>query len=499
MKRLLTFLPDLANWTTLSTLNKMTLDSREVGEGDLFVALKGHNVDGRKFISKAIEQGASLVLAEAEDEVQAVKLAKKFANLTACVVEIPQLPKILSKIAGAFYDNPSEKLALAGITGTNGKTTSAQLLAQWHNLLGGKSAVMGTIGNGLFGQVQEAANTTGSAIEVQRNLAHFVEMGADFCAMEVSSHGLAQYRAEALSYDVAMFTNLSRDHLDYHNTMAEYAAAKFRLFSELNSKAQVLNADDEIGAEWLAKLPNAVAVSVNPKFVTEQKFVKATNVGFSLQGATIEFASSWGNGTLHSHLIGTFNVSNILLAMAGLLVLGHDLAKLIETASQLKGVAGRMECVFASENLQKDPKNRPLVLVDYAHTPDALEKALEAARLHTEGELYCIFGCGGDRDAGKRPMMAKIAEQLADKVIATDDNPRTEDNVKIMADIVQGFANPQNVQVIHDREQAIKTAIEQASAKDVILIAGKGHEDYQIIGTVKHHFSDQEVAKKYLQ
>ncbi|QNS15254.1 UDP-N-acetylmuramoyl-L-alanyl-D-glutamate--2,6-diaminopimelate ligase [Mannheimia bovis] len=495
MKRLLPFLTELDAWVEeLTELNQMTLDSRQVQQGDLFIALKGHQVDGRKFIPNAIEKGAKIILAEAEEDQVEVELDPQFAKFnldrTACckVISVPQLPKLLSAIAGVFYDNPSQKLVLAGITGTNGKTTTAQLLAQWRNLLGGKSAVMGTIGNGLYGQVQEAVNTTGSAIEIQRNLASFVAQGADFCAMEVSSHGLAQFRAEALEFDLVMFTNLSRDHLDYHNTMEEYAEAKFRLFSELNTQAQVINADDEIGAEWLKQLPNAVAVSVNPNFKTSHQFVKATAVKFTLQGATIQFASSWGNGELNSRLIGAFNVSNILTAFAGLLALGFDMNALVKTAPNLVGVAGRMECITAV--------NKPMVIVDYAHTPDALEKALEAARLHCEGELYCIFGCGGDRDAGKRPLMAEIAEKLADKIIATDDNPRTENNQNIMADIVKGFSKAQ--QIIHNREEAIKTAIEQANARDVILIAGKGHEDYQIIGTEKLHFSDQETAKQYL-
>ncbi|QLB19515.1 UDP-N-acetylmuramoyl-L-alanyl-D-glutamate--2,6-diaminopimelate ligase [Mannheimia granulomatis] len=497
MKRLLPFLTELDAWVEeLTELNEMTLDSRQIKQGDLFVALKGHQVDGRQFINKAIEQGASLVLAEADDDQFEVELDPAFAKFnldrTACckVVSVPHLPKLLSEIAGAFYDNPSQKLVLSGITGTNGKTTTAQLLAQWRNLLGGKSAMMGTIGNGLYGKVQEAVNTTGSAIEIQRNLADFVEQGADFCAMEVSSHGLAQFRAEALEFDLAIFTNLSRDHLDYHNTMEEYAEAKFRLFSELKTHTQLINADDEIGAKWLNKLPNAVAVSTQPDFLSNHRFVKATEVKFTLQGASIKFASSWGNGELSSRLIGAFNVSNLLTAFAGLLALGFNINELVKTAPNLVGVAGRMECITAN--------NKPMVIVDYAHTPDALEKALQAARLHCEGELYCIFGCGGDRDAGKRPLMAAIAEKLADKVIATDDNPRTENNQNIMADIVKGFAKPQTVQIIHNREEAIKTAIEQAKASDVILIAGKGHEDYQIIGAEKLHFSDQETARRYL-
>ncbi|MDO9790509.1 UDP-N-acetylmuramoyl-L-alanyl-D-glutamate--2,6-diaminopimelate ligase [Glaesserella parasuis] len=495
MKRLLSFFPALESWAELKTLNKMTLDSRQVENGDLFVALKGHQVDGRQFIEKAIEQGASLVLAEADDDVQAVRFAEKFANSTACVLEVPNLPKQLSAIAGAFYGNPSEKLTLVGITGTNGKTTTAQLFAQWRNLLGGKSAVMGTIGNGLYGQVQEAVNTTGSAVEIQRNLANFVELGADFCAMEVSSHGLAQYRAEALAFDLAIFTNLSRDHLDYHNTMEEYALAKYRLFGELSSKQQVINADDEIGREWLAKLPEAVAVSTDSQFQPQQtRWVKAKAVQFTLQGATIEFESSWGNGEIKSRLIGAFNVSNLLTAFAGLLALGYDLQKLVETAPLLNGVCGRMECLISEENAEESP----MVIVDYAHTPDALEKALDAARLHCEGELWCVFGCGGDRDTGKRPLMARIAEQLADRVIVTDDNPRTEDPDVIFNDIMKGFRKPKAVQSMHIRQYAIEQAIAQAEPKDVILIAGKGHEDYQIIGTKKYHFSDQEWARKFL-
>ncbi|OOH92378.1 UDP-N-acetylmuramoyl-L-alanyl-D-glutamate--2,6-diaminopimelate ligase [Pasteurellaceae bacterium 15-036681] len=492
MKRLLSFFPELETWTELKSLNQMTLDSRQVSQGDLFVALKGHQVDGRNFIAKAIEQGAALVLAEADDEQQAVELDKNFANST--VISVPNLPKILSEVAGAFYQDPSKKLTLVGITGTNGKTTTAQLFAQWRNLLGGKSAVMGTIGNGLYGQVQEAVNTTGSAIEIQRNLASFVDLGADFCAMEVSSHGLAQYRAEALEFDLALFTNLSRDHLDYHNTMEEYAEAKYRLFGELSSKQQVINADDEIGRQWLAKLPEAVAISIEPSNkLTQARWVQAQAVEFTLKGATIEFDSSWGKGKLESRLIGAFNVSNLLTAFAGLLALGYDFEALLKTAPQLVGVSGRMECITSETNPES-----PMVIVDYAHTPDALEKALDAARLHCDGNLWCVFGCGGNRDTGKRPLMAQIAEQLADKVIVTDDNPRTEDPDVIFADIMKGFKKPKNVTSMHIRQYAIEQAIEQADSKDVIVIAGKGHEDYQILGTKKYHFSDQEWARKFL-
>ena len=402
-----------------------------------------------------------------------------------------RLSEHLSHLADVFYGQPSKRLTLVGVTGTNGKTTTAQLLAQWTQILGHTSAVMGTIGNGLYGRVKEATNTTGSAIEIQASLAEFVAQGADFAAIEVSSHGLVQHRVEAVHFSAAVFTNLSRDHLDYHHTMENYAAAKKRLFSELDSRHHIIDADDPVGAAWLADMPEAVAVSSKADFVPQQaKWLKAVNVTFNHKGASIQFESSWGNGEVQSALIGAFNVSNLLLVMATLLALGYDLAELIRSAHKLTGVCGRMEMLHAP--------HKPTVIVDYAHTPDALEKALQAARLHCHGKLWCIFGCGGDRDSGKRPLMAKIAEQLADKVIATDDNPRTEDHTQIMADILQGFMHPQAVQVIHQREEAIATAIQSAEENDVILIAGKGHEDYQIIGKTKHHFSDQEVARHYL-
>lgn len=468
-------------------LTEMILDSRTAEPGCLFVALKGHQVDGRQYISQAIEKGASAVLSEADNADQHLQI-EWYQDVP--VIQFYQLAQRLSEIADHFYLYPSDKLTLIGVTGTNGKTTISQLLAQWTKLLGHTSAVMGTIGNGLFGQVKEAANTTGSAVEIQSSLAKFLEQGSDFVAIEVSSHGLVQHRVEALDFDVAIFTNLSRDHLDYHLTMENYAAAKKRLFTELKPKHQIINADDPVGVEWLVELGSAVAVSRREDFhPTQKKWLKATKITFNNKGAHIQFESSWGNGELHSGLIGEFNVSNLLLVFATLLSLDYDFDELLRTASSLTGVCGRMEMLTQS--------NQPTAIVDYAHTPDALEKALQAARLHCQGQLWCVFGCGGDRDTGKRPLMAHIAERLADKVIVTDDNPRTEAAEKIMQDILLGFEDQSAVKILHDREQAIAFAIEQADPEDTILIAGKGHEDYQIIGKQKHHFSDQEMVRKY--
>ncbi|QDJ12426.1 UDP-N-acetylmuramoyl-L-alanyl-D-glutamate--2,6-diaminopimelate ligase [Mergibacter septicus] len=472
-------------------LAQMRLDSRTVKEGDLFIGLRGHQQDGRQFIPQAIKAGAKAILTESETENDDLQLDWQQA---VPILSVYQLGKKLSAIAGYFYAQPSSQLCLVGVTGTNGKSTIVNLLAQWVTLLGKQAAVMGTIGNGLYGQVEATENTTGSAVEIQANLAQFVEQQAEFVAMEVSSHGLVQGRVEALSFDLAIFTNLSRDHLDYHQDMTSYALAKKRLFSELNTKAQVINIDDPIGKQWLSDFPSAVAVSqfpLDPDIMTKDRlWVVADKIVYTDQGAIISLQSSWGKAELTSHLIGEFNVQNLLLAFAALLKLGLPFEQLVATVAQLQGVCGRMEKFSFSK--------RPLVLVDYAHTPDALEKALLASRLHCQGKLWCVFGCGGDRDRGKRPLMAQIAEKYADWVVLTDDNPRTEDPRQIMQDLQQGISQMEKVVVEHQRQQALAYAINHADSNDVILVAGKGHEDYQIIGTVKHRFSDRETVMALL-
>lgn len=469
-------------------LQRLELDSRKVRSGDLFVALIGQQRDGREFISQAITHGASAVLAQTKQPQQHLSIT---IQDNVVIIHCYQLDKVLSAIAGAFYGHPSQQLALVGVTGTNGKTTITQLLAQWAQLLGKTAAVMGTIGNGLYGNMVESVNTTGSAVDVQENLAHFIAQGAEFVAMEVSSHGLVQHRVEALKFKTALFTNLSRDHLDYHHTMQAYAAAKCRLFSELESENQVINADDEVGVAWLDRFPQAAAVSCHlSDIVNRTQYLYAEKIDYHEDGATIDFRSSWGDGKLRSRLIGSFNVSNLLLAITAMLQQGYPLAKLCQTAHLLNGVCGRME-LFSAEQ-------KPMVIVDYAHTPDALQKALAAARLHCKGRLWCVFGCGGDRDSGKRPLMGAIAEQAADHVILTDDNPRSEDPSLILQDILMGLQQPQHASVIHGRELALQYAVQQAQIDDVILIAGKGHEDYQIIGNTKLHFSDREIVEQLL-
>ncbi len=475
-------------------ISDIQLDSRLIKQGDLFIALKGHQNDGRNFIANAVEKGAKVVLCELVKGEQADHILEQFAkNIDTHykIILVENLSQKVSKIAHCFYENPADKLSLVAVTGTNGKTTISNLLAQWQQLLGKKSAVMGTMGNGLYGNLQESNNTTPSAVEIAQYFTNFVKQDVDFCAMEVSSHSLVQHRVKDLYFNAVIFTNLTRDHLDYHKTMDEYEKAKSQLFFDYQSDIKIINYDDEVGRKWLEKLPDAVAYSCDPSIrVDREKFVRAKAVDVKDGKAFINVHSSWGNAILESGLVGSFNVSNLMAAFATLLSLGEDFNKLVETAPQLANVCGRMQSFSA--------KGKPTAIIDYAHTPDALEKALIAAKEHCKGKLWCIFGCGGDRDSGKRPQMAQIAERYADKVIVTDDNPRSEDSDKIADDILKGFSSRDNVEVIYIRQYAIEKAMKKAKERDVILIAGKGHENYQIIGTKKFHFSDQEEVQKYL-
>lgn len=470
-------------------LKEMVLDSRIAAAGDLFVAIVGHKSDGRRYIPQAIAQGVAAVIAEADGEAQDKEIRLSHG---IPIVYLNGLNQKLSQLAGNFYQHPSQKLQLVGVTGTNGKTTTTQLLAQWAQLLGKKASVMGTVGNGLLGQVIPAENTTGSAIDVQHTLFDLARQGSNFSSMEVSSHGLVQNRVADLHFAAAVFTNLSRDHLDYHGNMQQYEAAKWLLFSRHRVGAMIINADDPVGLSWLNKLPEAVAVSMSGNIPAEKDshWMSATHVGYHDGGATIAFDSSWGKGQIESPLMGAFNVSNLLLAFSTLLELGYSLDDLVAVSSRLYPVCGRME-VFTNTD-------RPTVVVDYAHTPDALEKALQAARLHCKGQLWCLFGCGGDRDKGKRPLMAEAAQKFSDRIIVTDDNPRSEDPQAIIADITAGFSRTENVQVIHGRAEAVAHAILQAKSDDVILVAGKGHEDYQLIGLQRLDYSDRTTVAQLL-
>ncbi|NDL61293.1 UDP-N-acetylmuramoyl-L-alanyl-D-glutamate--2,6-diaminopimelate ligase [Acerihabitans arboris] len=482
----------LAPWVPQAperALREMTLDSRAAAAGDLFVAVVGHKADGRAYISQAIAQGVAAVVAEAEGEAADGELREQHG---VPVIYLARLNERLSALAGRFYGQPSQALRLVGVTGTNGKTTTTHLLAQWTQLMGEKSAVMGTVGNGLFGQVVPVENTTGSAVDTQQTLHQLHRQGASFAAMEVSSHGLVQHRVADVHFAAAVFTNLSRDHLDYHGDMAHYEAAKWRLFASPNVGQRIINADDDVGLRWLAGLPGAVAISISHRLPSPlpARWLQATDVRYHAAGVEIRFDSSWGGGQIRSRLIGEFNVSNLLMALGTLLALGYPLADLARTAGMLQSVNGRMEVFHAA--------GKPTVVVDYAHTPDALEKALAAARLHCHGRLWCVFGCGGDRDKGKRPLMGGIAEQYADRVVITDDNPRSEAPMSIINDILAGLLNAGAAAVIPGRAEAVTSAVMQAGEQDVVLVAGKGHEDYQLIGQRRLDYSDRTTVARLL-
>jgi UDP-N-acetylmuramoyl-L-alanyl-D-glutamate--2,6-diaminopimelate ligase len=460
-------------------LADLTADSRNVKLGSVFAAYPGTMQDGRAYITEAIGRGATAVLWEREGF--SWKESWTIPNLG-----VEDLRGHISGIAGEVYGNPSDKLWMAGVTGTNGKTSVSQWIAAALDAAGQRSAVIGTLGNGLVGERAEAKNTTPDPIVLQRLLADYLRRGARNVAMEVSSHGLDQGRVAGIKYDVAVFTNLTRDHLDYHGTMEAYAEAKFRLFGARGLKHSVVNVDDTWGAGFAERLGGDVIT-----FGTRSPArLRASGIGLSEAGVRFHVASEWGEGEVRAGVLGAFNVSNLLAVLGALIAHGMPLAEAIGAVSALQPVPGRLERVGGG--------TQPLVVVDYAHTPDALEKALEALRptVAAGHQLVCVFGCGGDRDAGKRPLMGQAAARLADHVIVTSDNPRSEPPRRIIDEVLAGMA--EGAEAIEDRQVAIFAAVHQARPGDVVLLAGKGHETYQEINGVRHPFSDREVARAAL-
>lgn len=461
-------------------IRELTLDSRAVKAGDLFLAVPGLHSDGRNFITDAVKRGAAAVAYEAEG-------APVMRDSACTLLPIRGLAGQLSMIAGRFYGEPSRALRLIGITGTNGKTSISQLLAQALERLGEPCGVIGTLGNGFPGHLQASGHTTPDALGVQSTLAELKQQGAKAVAMEVSSHGLDQGRVSALDFDVAVFSNLSRDHLDYHGTLEAYGAAKAQLFAWDSLKARVINLDDAFGRA-LAAQPGARLIGYS--LSDESATLYCRSIQFSDQGVVAQLITSQGEGLLRSPLLGRFNLSNLLAVVGALLALNYPLDEVLALLPQLTPPPGRMQRLGG--------EGKPLLVVDYAHTPDALEQVLTALRPHVQGRLLCLFGCGGDRDRGKRPLMAEVAERLADGVLVTDDNPRTEDPEQIFADIRQGVHDVQTVRFMHGRGAAIAQLIGEAQPGDLVLLAGKGHEDYQEICGQRSHFSDLEQAQQAL-
>lgn len=469
-------------------VRRLVSDSRQVARGDTFAAYPGERLDGRDFIAQAIANGAVSVLWEGGD-------ARHFRWRDAWRVahlSVHGLKKRLGELADVVYDRPSRALWMVGVTGTNGKTSCVHWIARGLGAAGHRCAALGTLGNGFPDALSPAHNTTSDAALLHETLAQLRTQGAVAAAMEVSSHGLAQHRLAGMKFDVALFTNLTRDHLDYHGTLEAYGAAKAGLFEWPTLKEAVLNADDAFGAELCAVRAARGASTLTYGFTAGD--LRGSKLSLSARGLAFDVASPWGQAHIESGLVGAFNASNLLAVMGVLLASEIPFAQVARLACTFTPVPGRMQRAGGA--------GKPLVVVDYAHTPDALEKALLALRpfVAAGGRLVCVFGCGGDRDPGKRPQMGHIAARLADAVVITSDNPRSEDPEAIASAIARGV--PANVSACVetevDRARAIEHTILRADATDVVLLAGKGHEPYQEIHGVRHAFDDMQKAHEAL-
>lgn len=454
-------------------------DSRKIKPGDLFLAYPGAIADGRLFIEKAISAGAVALAYEPADFPKNCQ----FLEAIPCI-SVPNLALKLGYIAQKFYANPGASLKISGITGTNGKTTIAYQLAQAHDLLGQQSAYIGTIGQGTVNKLELVDNTTPDALCLQKLLFQYKKQNIKQVCMEVSSHALAQNRVDAIEFNQAIFTNLTLDHLDYHHTMEDYAAAKAQLFAGKSLEWAIINKDDayqQIMADVLKPQVKKLTYGMAPG-----SDVHVINWRMDIKGTEIEVASPWGNYQLKIKALGAFNIYNSLAVFSSLLASGYPPEKVVAVMSELKAAPGRLEIVASA----------PYVLVDYAHTPDALENALITLAQLKKGRLWLVFGCGGDRDKSKRPIMGKIASEHADQIVITSDNPRSENPKSIIEEIAQGVLSPSKMIQLVNREEAIAYALNNADKDDIILIAGKGHEAYQEIGKVKHIFSDQDVVRR---
>jgi UDP-N-acetylmuramoyl-L-alanyl-D-glutamate--2,6-diaminopimelate ligase len=472
----------------------IAVDSRKVTPGALFLAVRGEHHDGRAFVPDAVARGAAAVVYDSSDTAMSAAAVPLFG--------VPHLPRQLGNIAARFFGEPSHSLVVVGVTGTNGKTTCTQLLAQAINnsdRIGAptvarsregeapwRCAVIGTLGYGFPEALEPASHTTPDAVRLQRLLANLRSLGASHVSMEVSSHALDQGRVNGMRFSVAVFTNLSRDHLDYHGDMERYGAAKALLFQREELNVAVINEDDNYGRQLIEQLKKQRRVMT---YGRNRGDVRARAVDLTRDGMRVVAATPSGDVEVRAPLFGDFNVLNLLAVLATLIALEIDAADAARRLSFVQPVPGRVERFGVA--------GRPSVIVDYAHTPDALEQVLKALRAHARGRLWCVFGCGGNRDRGKRPLMGAIAERLADVVILTDDNPRGESGDAIVQDIIAGMKLAPRV--IRERSRAIATAIAEAGVDDVVLIAGKGHEDYQEIGDVRHAYSDRDTVRSLLE
>ena len=459
----------------------VALDSRQVKPGDVFLACRGSRADGSNFIADALHNGAIAVVLDG-------KVPETLARQNIAAVAVDDLPSHVGEIAARFYGEPSAAMQVVGITGTNGKTSITSYCAQALAAAGRPSGLFGTLGYGVYGALQSGNTTTPDPITLQRLLAEMHADGIGYAVMEVSSHALEQRRIAGTAIDIAVFTNLSRDHLDYHPDMTAYGEAKRRLFEWPGLRYGLINQDDTFGRELLASKDGRwLSYSVTSR--DADLFAEIVERGRDRM--RLAFHTPWGNGTTTVGLVGDFNAANVLATLGVLCLLEVPWQTALDSLAAIQPAPGRMQLLGGI--------SQPLVVVDYAHTPDALAQTLASLRPDCRGRLWCVFGCGGERDTGKRPLMATAAEQQADRLIITSDNPRGEDPDAIIQAIKNGLSRPDSAWVEPDRAKAITMAIQQAADDDTVLIAGKGHETYQEVAGVRHPFSDSQVAQTCLQ
>ncbi|MDX2216605.1 MAG: UDP-N-acetylmuramoyl-L-alanyl-D-glutamate--2,6-diaminopimelate ligase [Oculatellaceae cyanobacterium bins.114] len=489
LRELLATLPDPVALPQHPALDEdvqgLATNSHACKPGDVFIGMPGTRVDGGEFWSSAIAAGAIAALVS---PTAAQKSAPTSELPQACVIALPDMVSACAQLAAAFYHYPAERLQLVGVTGTNGKTTTSHLIEFFLLQAQHPTALLGTLYARWMNYQKTAVHTTPFALELQQQLAEAVAAGCKLAVMEVSSHALAQGRVLNCPFEVAVFTNLTQDHLDYHKDLDDYFAAKALLFSPSYLKGRaIVNGDDPYGQRLIGQLERNCVWSYSVNDSTADLWM--SDLVYRANGVSGVLHTPQGTVPFESPLVGQFNLSNLLASVGAALHLGLEVGAIAQALPQFAGVPGRVERV------QIHPTQDISVIVDYAHTPDSLENLLKAARPFIQERMICVFGCGGDRDRTKRPKMGAIAAQLSDWVIVTSDNPRTEDPQRILQDVVEGIPESVNPLVIGDRAEAIRTAILQAQPGDGVLIAGKGHEDYQILGTEKVHFDDREQAQ----
>lgn len=460
-------------------IHGLSIDSRTVKSGDVFFAYKGYKTDGNHYIAEVMQKNPAAIITDSMDVVT--------PDAKCPIIFVKDLKFCLSQIAANFYEHPSKKMQVIGITGTNGKTSFCHFLAQTLSMLGESVGVLGTLGNGIFGKCEKSSLTTPDPIKLQALMADMLKQGVKYVAMEVSSHGIEQGRADAIDFDMAVFSNLSRDHLDFHGDMAAYGNAKRKLFQKDCLKQVIFNIDDDFGRQLLEEFyskKSTYAYSAEGR-ISEYAVptIRAQHVHLNMKGVTASLHTPWSNGVLHASLMGRFNLSNLLAVFTVLGIKGFAPEAIFASLAKVQGINGRMQLLGGGD--------KPYVVIDYAHTPDALKQVLLTLHDYTEGDLWCVFGCGGNRDQGKRAQMGQIAEVFADNMIITDDNPRDEEPMAIIADILQSMAKPERAIIEHNRRRAIAHAINCAKIGDIILVAGKGHENYQIYGNEILSFSDE--------